>query len=191
MPNLFSQKFDELVELSKILGEKLVNIKDEIVKPSSFYKGENFENYVENILFPDEYYVLVRRTDTYERNLTRFSESTFDPDFVFRCKKTNFQFAVEAKYRTGLNKDSRLSWSKKYQMDRYIKFNSEFMPVFIAAGLKGVSEKPESIYLFPLCFRENRYINLDMKTANKYKLEFPDKPVLIEHLEKLLKPYSE
>lgn len=186
MPNILSRKFDELLEISKIFGEKIVNIKDEIIKPSSFYKGEAFEEYVENNLFPEELYTLVRRTDTYERNLKRFSESTFDPDFTFRCKKTNLEFAVEAKYRTRLNKDGRLSWTKKYQMDRYIQFGLNCFPVFIVVGLKGVSDKPKEIYLFPLSLRENRYINLNMETAVKYKLDSTTETIPIEHLQKLI-----
>lgn len=185
MPNIFTQKLDELIELSKILGEKIVNIKDEVVKPSSFSKGENFEDYVESKLFPEEYYILVRRTDNYERNLKRFSESTLDPDFVFRCKKTKKEFAVEAKYRTNLDKSGGLSWAKKYQISRYIQFDIKFMPVFIAIGLKGVSSKPEKIYLFPV-YKETQSNSLDMKTANKYKLNSTEAPIPIEYLQQLI-----
>ncbi len=186
MSNILQQKLNEFIEISKIFGEKLVNIKDEIVKPSSFYKGENFEQYVEDLLFPERFYTLVRRTDNYERNLKRFSESTFDPDFTFRCRKTNFEFSVEAKYRTSLDRDNRLSWSKLYQMERYKQYDQNIHPVFIVVGLKGVSEKPKEIYLFPIKHRKNQYVNLNMEVAEKYKLESINTPVLIDHLDKIL-----
>lgn len=107
----FFEALDAIIESTKILKTRLINIKQEIVKPESFYKGENFENFVEDVLFPQERYILVRRTDTFERNAKRFSESTNDPDFVFRCVHTQQEFSVEVKYRTRL-KNGQLAWAK-------------------------------------------------------------------------------
>lgn len=161
----FFKTLDTIIESSKILKKKLSNIKDEVIKPESFYKGENFERFVEDVLFPQEQYILVRRTDTFERNVKRFSESTNDPDFVFRCAHTKQEFAVEAKYRTSL-KNGQLSWAKMYQMDRYKHIDQTKMPVFIVVGLQGQSTKPDKIYLFPV--RRIKYINLNMDIAENY-----------------------
>lgn len=163
----FFAALDTIIESSKILKTRLVNIKDEIVKPESFYKGENFENFVEDVLFPQDRFILVRRTDTYERNAKRFSESTNDPDFVFRCVQTQREFSVEAKYRTEL-KNGQLAWAKMYQLERYKLIDETRMPVFIAVGLGGKSTKPAKLFLFPI--KQVKYINLNMDIAEKYMI---------------------
>jgi hypothetical protein len=169
MLQVITRNFDKLYESSKIFATKVSNIKQEIIKPKTFYQGEQFETFVEENLFPDLHYTLVRRTDTFERNYKRFSESTNDPDFLFRCKKTNQEFAIEAKYRTNLNKDGNLSWSKsEKQKNRYKVFDSEKKPDFIVVGLGGISTKPDKIYLFPI--KKVNYIHLYMSIANKYEL---------------------
>lgn len=168
MITTFYKRIDKVLEKTRIIKKRFVNIKDEFVKPDSFYKGENFENYVEEFLFPEDKYTLIRRTDTFERNRKRFSESTNDPDLLFRCMQTQREFAVEAKYRTSL-RNGQLSWCKMYQMERYKEIDRIRYPVFVAVGLQGTSIKPEEIFLFPV--RKVKYINLNMDIALRYKLK--------------------
>ncbi len=111
MFNGFRYSIDSALESYRILGKRLSNVKSELLKSESFYQGENFEVFVENQLFPEEKYLLIRRTDTHERNKRRYAESSGEPDFVFKCLKTGKQFAVEAKYRSRLMHDGRLHWA--------------------------------------------------------------------------------
>ncbi|WP_052732608.1 hypothetical protein [Hymenobacter terrenus] len=163
-----SKQVASVLEKSRIVKTRLVNIKKELTKPDSFYKGENFENYVEDVLFPPDRYTLIRRTDTYERNRKRYSEASQDPDLLFRCKQTQNKFAVEAKYRTSLI-NGQLRWAKGYQLDRYKKFEKENdVPVFIAVGLQGLSTRPDAVFLFPV--RKINYFHLNFDIALQYKL---------------------
>jgi hypothetical protein len=57
----------------------------------SFKKGQAFENFVETILFPKSDYDLVEKTHDYSQNSVRFVESTTNPDFKFRCRKTDLK----------------------------------------------------------------------------------------------------
>lgn len=169
MLHLFIRKIDKALENSRFLTEKVSNIKKEIIKPKSFFQGEQFEQFVEDFLFPEDEYVLVKRTDNFERNYKRFSESTNDPDFLFRCKKTNQEFAIEAKFRTNLNKKGELSWCREYQLKRYKVIDEHNIPVFIVVGLGGTSNKPERLFLFPV--KHVKYIKLYMENAQNYEIK--------------------
>ena len=70
---------------------------------SSFKKGEDFEKFVEENIFPKKEYALIHRTNNFEQNKDRYAEDTLFPDFKFRCNKTNQEFYVEAKYRSKFN----------------------------------------------------------------------------------------
>ena len=74
---------------------------------SSFKKGDLFEKFVVDELFKVNKYDLIHRTNTYDQNETRFAEDTLKPDFKFRCKKTQKEFYVEAKFRSGFNSDRK------------------------------------------------------------------------------------
>jgi hypothetical protein len=107
----FIRTINKVSETTRIVRSRVANASAELGKPKSFFQGEQFEEYVENNLFPDSKYVLVKRTDNYERNRKRFSESSTDPDLLFRCRDTNQEFAVEAKYRSKPNRDGNLAVS--------------------------------------------------------------------------------
>lgn len=42
--------------------------KNEITKPESFTKGDDFENYVREIVFPKDRYELIHKTHSYHEN---------------------------------------------------------------------------------------------------------------------------
>lgn len=161
----------DLIESSKILKKRLSNIKKELLKPNRFYQKEFFDNFVEDVLFPNSNYTLIRRTTTYGKNRKRFSESTMDPDFLFRCNSTQKEFFVEAKYRVSLKKE-KIPWAKLNRKGRYKVIDLDpkrNIPVFIVLGLQGLSAKPKKTFLFPV--RKVNYIHLNMDIAAKYELE--------------------
>ncbi|GAC1562726.1 MAG: hypothetical protein NVS3B13_36080 [Mucilaginibacter sp.] len=84
--------------INKIAGA----ISDEIYTPKSFKDGQAFEDYVEEYLFPNNYYNLVEKTHNYQTNSRNYVESSLNPDFKFRDRYTGREFYVEAKFRANL-----------------------------------------------------------------------------------------
>lgn len=118
---------------------------------SSFEKGELFEKFVETILFPDKDYVLIHRTESYEKNKERFSEETLRPDNKFRCRKTNKEFYIEAKFRSRFNENDKLVIRKQDQFSRFRGIQqTEKIPVYFVIGYEGTPTNPMKISLIPL-----------------------------------------
>ncbi len=129
------------------------NIDDTINKneEEAFKKGEAFENYVENNLFPKKYFDLLSKTHNYKTNNKRYVEDSLKPDLKFRDKKTKKVFYVECKYRSNLFQD-KFHWAKDdEQFNRYKNIEAEEnIQTYIAMGLGGTASNPDKIYLMPL-----------------------------------------
>jgi hypothetical protein len=137
-------------------------------KPKSFRKGEKFENYTESF-FPDTHYILLEKTPNFEASNKRFIEASLKPDFKFRDRRTNNDFYVESKFRSGLFK-GKLEWCKNIdQLKRYQQYDCEF-PVFILIGLRGKPSRPDHVFLIPLA--EIKYTGLYPSAFEKYEVEF-------------------
>lgn len=104
-------------------------------------KGHNFEKSVQN-LFPQDSYILVEKTHDIIQNEDRFVESSLNPDFKFRCKKTQFEFYVEAKYRSVLLQP--IINHKQYE--RYKRFQN----LLFVIGANGTSYEPDRYYIATL-----------------------------------------
>ncbi len=133
----------------------------------SFRKGEEFEQFVQNNLFPEKDYTLVHRTDSYEQNKNRFAEDTLKPDFKFRCNKTQKEFYVEAKYRSKFKANKRIDVISFQQLNRFkgIK-NEENIPIFIVVGFGGSPSKPKELSLVPI--EELKYLELYQSFLRTY-----------------------
>ncbi|MEZ4853258.1 hypothetical protein [Flavobacterium sp.] len=117
----------------------------------SFEKGELFEKYVEEVLFPDSEYDLIHRTNNYKQNKDRISLDTLKPDFKFKCKRTNIEFYVEAKYRSNFNWEDMLDIMRYNQYERFLKIEKdEKIEIFIAIGYQGEPNNPKNISFIPL-----------------------------------------
>jgi hypothetical protein len=114
-------------------------------KDESFIKGETFENYVREVLFPKENYKLLERTHSYESNKKDFVASSCKPDFTFLQKDNNFEFYVEAKYRSTVFFE-KVKWCEHYQFKRYNQYAEE-KPVFIVIGYGGTPNNPDIVYI--------------------------------------------
>lgn len=137
---------------------------------SSFKKGEEFEYFVESNLFKETDYDLIYRTNTYNQNKNRFAEDSLKPDFKFRCKKTNLEFYVEAKYRSNFDLNNMIEIMSYQQLSRFKSLQEvENVPIFIVVGYEGYSSNPDNISLIPL--EELDYLKLFPSFLKKYQIE--------------------
>lgn len=139
------------------------------MKYTSFKKGEEFEKFVENELFNEKEYILVHRTNNYEQNKFRYSEDTLKPDFKFRCKKTQQEFYVEAKYRSNFNINDMIEIMSTNQLERFKKIEqTEGIPIYISIGYGGKPSEPSNLSLIPLT--ELTYLELYPSFLRKFNI---------------------
>ncbi len=121
------------------------------MQPDSFKKGDLFEKFVENELFKAAEYTLIHRTNNNDQNEARYAEDTLKPDFKFRCKSTQQEFYVEAKYRSGFNADNKIDVISYTQIERFkVIQKEENIPIYIAIGYGGIPDNPDNVSLIPL-----------------------------------------
>lgn len=119
------------------------------------WKGKRFEKYVME-KFDDRYFDIVEMTHSWKTNQERYVESSLNPDFVFRYKPKNEVFAVECKYRSGLNPKGMLECCKPNQLTRYREFEKQRnIPVFMVVGFAGLDDNPDDLFVIPL--KEMKY----------------------------------
>lgn len=116
--------------------------------PDSFQKGQQFEDFVENVLFPDSEYSIEHKTSEFKQNRVRYVGDAQLPDFRFKSKVTGQEFHVEAKF-------SFSSWQGEYtiasenQVKIFNKIDFEETPVFVALGFGGQAHDPDFVSLIP------------------------------------------
>jgi len=114
----------------------------------SFQKGQQFEDFVENVLFPDSEYSIEHKTSEFKQNRVRYVGDAQLPDFRFKSKVTGHEFHVEAKF-------SASSWQGAYtiasenQVRIFSKIDFEETPVFVALGYGGHAHGPDFVSLIP------------------------------------------
>ena len=64
------------------------------MRQEAFEKGELFEKYVSDVLFPTHAFDLIHRTNSRAQNINRYAADTLKPDFKFRCRETNQEFYI-------------------------------------------------------------------------------------------------
>ena len=115
----------------------------------SFKKGEQFEKYVEEIIFSDAHYEVIYKTSDSKQNRRRFVKKSLEPDFQFRCRITGKEFYVEAKWRAKPYKDLYQVLSEK-QFESFPAVHSTKRPIYIAFGYGGQASNPDYVSLIPL-----------------------------------------
>ncbi|MCB0747641.1 MAG: hypothetical protein KDC90_09270 [Ignavibacteriae bacterium] len=164
-----------------VLTRIVKTVYDEVTKPKSFVKGENFENYVRQFIFPTELYQLEHHSHDYNSNKGDYVQTSLNPDFLFSSKKNKKKFYVEAKYRSEFQ-EKGIERSKTYQLKRYQETNKE-LPVFIALGVQGKPSRPKYLFIFPL--KKVKYTKLFDSVLEKYEVE-TDTPIEQTKLWKML-----
>jgi Holliday junction resolvase-like predicted endonuclease len=139
---------------------------DELQKPETYVKGDEFEHYVRKHLFTREEYDLVAQTHDYKTNENDFVESSKDPDFKFRSRRSSREFFVEVKYRSGFRQGA-VEWCKPYQLKRYSEL-ARAVPVLVAIGVGGRPGSPEHVYIVPV--ERIKYRNLPPSFLRYYEV---------------------
>ena len=140
---------------------------DEISKPPSFVKGDEFEDFIRKNLFPVDHYDLVNKTHDFASNRSDYVETSKEPDFKFRSRKSGKEFFVEAKYRSGFYKGA-VEWCKSYQLKRYKAIDKE-TPVYVAIGVGTNPSSPEQVFLIPM--RNIRYTRLFESFLRQFEVQ--------------------
>lgn len=126
----------------------LQNLKDYVSGSSrSFRVGSQWEEDVKTIVFPPNRYDLLHETPNYKQNKTRFIESSLNPDFKFRDRKTKKEFWVECKFRSSIV-SGKVEWSNPKQLERY-KTLSRKEDVFLCLAFDYQMNEAELYYLIP------------------------------------------
>ncbi len=111
-----SSSYDRIVK-SDTLAPTNANVTNYRSDLAPEVKGSGFENFVLD-RFDEKYFSIVEMTHKFAGQGDRYIESDLNPDFTFRYKPTDSTFAVEAKFRSHLNKDGMLEWSNHDQLVR-------------------------------------------------------------------------
>lgn len=114
----------------------------------SFNKGQAFEDYVEQVLFPASHYELLHKTNSFDQNSQRYVGDSRKPDFRFKCILTGFEFHIEAKYRTKPFQ-GHYDILSAGQVETFPDIHRLECPVYIALGYGGVASDPSYISLVP------------------------------------------
>jgi hypothetical protein len=120
----------------------------EALKPKTFVKGDQFEDFLRRVVFPASHYDLVGKTHDYSVNRKDFVESSIEPDYRFRERTSGREFYVEAKYRSVFHPQG-LDWCKDYQLPRYLDIDATTR-VLVALGAGGTASAPRYLFLFPV-----------------------------------------
>jgi len=167
--------------LIKRLTSAIVMFFKELFKPTSYLKGEDFEKCIRKKVFKQSDYELVMKTHDFHENKSDYVESSLYPDYLFRDKKNNKEFFVEAKYREKTFK-GKVEWCKEYQFKRYKKLRKG-LPVYIAIGLGGRPRNPKQIFVVPL--KNIEYSSLYPTFLEEYEIQDKRKNILDNLMDKL------
>ncbi len=154
---------------------------DEVNKPLSYVKGDEFEQYVRTVIFPREYYELLEKTHDYRENKEDYIASSKKPDFLFKSKASSAEFFIEAKFRSKFQ-DQVLEWGKFFQLKRYQEID-RVTPVYIIIGLGGQPSLPERAFLIPV--KHLKFVRLYPGFLQKYEIR-PDRSVSESVLRRIL-----
>lgn len=149
-----------------VLTRAVKAVIDEITKPETFVKGDEFESYVRNYLFPKNKYDLLQKTHDYSSNRNDFIDNTKEPDFKFRSIRIGKEFFVEAKFRSDFYRGA-IEWCKPYQFKRYRDIDKK-IPVYIVIGIGNSPQTPEHIFFAPL--KNLKYSKLFPSTIKEFEI---------------------
>lgn len=109
-----------------IISQTHTMLQDKTPIPETYQKGEQFERWVRENLFPKTHYYLLQKTPNYLANKDDFADNSKEPDFKFRSLANDKEFYIEAKYRSGYLKGA-LNWCKYYQLRRYHSIDKKYL----------------------------------------------------------------
>jgi len=124
-------------------------------------KGNDFEDYMIQLLGKQSQIQFVGKVSDYHKNGVSALEN-YEPDLKF--KYNTIPFAVECKWRNSF-KNGKTKWAESRQINNYVTYqNTKNEKVYVALGIGGTPNAPETLYLIPL-FR----LKLEFVTADYIK----------------------
>ncbi|MGN6494666.1 MAG: hypothetical protein ACTHLE_21930 [Agriterribacter sp.] len=109
--------------------------------PDSFRKGDEFQDFVINTLFPPALYTVVNRSPGYLRNAENSKGNTSYPVLTLRDHSNGFEFNIECRHRHALI-------ANNFRFAGNLPFNiRQELPVFLILGLGGEAGKPTDVFL--------------------------------------------
>jgi|SRR3989344_1175990 len=119
-----------------------------------YNKGLEFEHYVLS-LFPEDKWSIVDYTKDLMKGSNRRIETSSNPDFVLRNKKTKKCYAIECKYRNNYKFSNYFNEKGLTLLKRHLESYKEFSKnndcsVYILFGLGGNPKNPDKMFLIPL-----------------------------------------
>ena len=124
---------------------------DEIKKQ----KGNDFEDFMIQLLGKEKGVQLVSRNSDYHKNGVSASEN-MEPDLKF--KSNSIPFSIECKWRKSFFNEE-VFFAKNYQIRNYNKYQIDRkQKVFVAFGIGGQPNSPEKLFLVPLAKLSEEYI---------------------------------
>ena len=127
-------------------------------------KGEKFDRYVRDVLFPQELYEL--RYD-YEDTRDDYISHSKLPDHKYRSINEGIEFFVETRCRARFQ-DRILEWCKFFELKHYQEIDN-IIPVLIAIGLGGKPSAPERAFLVPV--KHIKFVKLYPLLLQKYEID--------------------
>jgi hypothetical protein len=165
------------MKILSALQKGLQSAVEHVSKSESVIKGEAFENYVREFIFPKEHFEMVERTHAYEANRKDFVKSSLNPDFKFFDKKRKKEFWLEAKFRSETYR-GKLEWCSDQQLKRYLECHKS-TSTFVIIAVGGKPTLPESLYLLSLS--QAKYTGLFETLLKRFEIPF-DKAITSELL---------
>lgn len=118
-------------------------------------KGNEFEDYMIQLLGKAKGVQLVSRNSDYHKNGVSASEN-MEPDLKF--KLNSIPFSIECKWRKSFFNEE-VFFAKNYQIRNYNKYQIDRkQTVFVAFGIGGQPNSPEKLFLIPLAKIAEEYI---------------------------------
>jgi len=141
---------------------------NEVMKPDSYVKGDEFESFIRHSVYPQNQFDLLHRTHDYTSNKGDYIETSKEPDYKFKSRKNGDEFYVEAKWRSGFYSQA-IEWCKPYQLKRYkaIEINKK-IPIEVVIGVGGLPKSPLHVYRIPL--KDIKYTKLFLSFLKKYEI---------------------
>lgn len=167
------------------IGKGITSAIEDFKKPQSFKDGDEFEKYVQEVMFPKRIYDLLEKTHSYTENKNQYVKSSLNPDFKFMDKSTKKMFYVEAKFRTTLL-NGKIQWCNDEQYKRYNLANKT-VPVLLALDFyDSKADNSENDFLAVLPLSEVKYTGLYPNFGKLYQVGY-DAPITSRYLSSLIK----
>ncbi|WP_226064048.1 hypothetical protein [Kaistella polysaccharea] len=152
-----------------LVVENIVKSNEEDFDAVNKQKGNDFEDYMIQLVGNEKGVKLVSRNSDYHKNGVSASEN-MEPDLKF--KSNDVPFSIECKWRKSFFNEE-VFFAKNYQIRNYNKYQIDRkQKVFVAFGIGGKPNFPEKLFVVPLSKIAEEYI--DENEIKEYQVKTAD-----------------